>query len=294
MQELTSDIIRKWLRPRSSEGNKGSFGHLLFVSGQKGMAGASILSARAAFRSGVGKVSIHIPRQLCDILQIAVPEALVILDKVSDVHWGDLVDLKPYQACVIGPGIGIHEETHFALGSCLQIMQQSGSLDRGCTLLLDADALNIFALDFHLLSLLPKGSILTPHLGEMRRLCTSLGLPGESWNDMRSSARVLAKELEIHIVLKNFQTDIYTASGKCYIYSGYGDSALATAGSGDVLSGIIGALLAQGYDAVSAAGIGVFIHQEAGRKVAKLKTAFSTIASDIIEAIPDVFTSLLQ
>ena len=160
-------------------------------------------------------------------------------------------------------------------------------------LLLDADALNLLAADYQMLSFLPKGTILTPHLGEMKRLCQALDLPWALAEDCAASALTFATEMQLYIVLKNHHTQIFTPTGETYINLSQGNAGMATAGSGDVLAGLIGGLLAQGYPRRDAAVLGVFLHATAGDLAARELGQHSLIASDLIDYLPDAFLSLL-
>lgn len=262
------------LRTRPEDGHKGTFGHALIISGQWGMAGASVLAAKACLRSGVGKVTVHIPRRNNDILQVAVPEAIVQHD-ASELRFTEAVSTKCYDAVAIGPGIGTHPDTQAALAKQLQNHGHS-------RLVLDADALNILAGQLSLFSLLPQETILTPHLGEYHRLAPEGTLPQE-----------FARDHNVVLVLKGHPTRIYMPDGtseKCP----YGNEGMATAGSGDVLTGIIVALLAQGYSQREAAILGVFLHALAGDYAQKEKGSHSLIASDIIDALPHAFAEVCK
>lgn len=263
MQILDTDILRQLLLPRPKDGHKGTFGHALIIAGKYGMAGASVLSARAALRSGVGKVSIHAPRLNNDILQIAVPEAILHHDSDAE-RFATPTDTAQYDALAIGPGIGTAEVTACALGKQLACVGTK-------PLVLDADALNIIGLQHReWLNALPPQAILTPHGGEYVRLAGTMP-PAD-----------FASHYNVILVAKGFETRIYMPDGEVW-QCPWGNDGMATAGSGDVLTGILVALLAQGYSPASAALLGVSLHALAGDKAAALRGNHAVIASDIID-----------
>ena len=249
--ELTeAEDIRTLIKPRKQFAHKGNFGHALLIAGSKGMAGASILSARACLRSGVGLLTVHAPLCNCTILQTSVPEAMVESD-ADESCFAVPTDTDDYQAIAIGPGLGKSEETETALLEQLQHCQTPA--------VLDADALNILANHRHALTHLPKGSILTPHPKELERL---VGKCQDSYERLTKACE-LAKNANVHIILKGAYSAIITPEGKCY-FNPTGNPGMATGGSGDVLTGVILALLAQGYDTDAAARIGTYVHGLAG------------------------------
>lgn len=288
---LTHGLAKTFLHLRPGYGHKGTFGNMLLVAGCHGMMGAALLAARSALRSGVGKVTAHIPERAHTIFQVALPELLLHFDTGSSTHWCTPEEIKGWQSVVIGPGIGQEGETQWALRQ--QLHAFAAEVDTSVPLVLDADALNLISTDYQMLSLLPKNTLLTPHIGEMKRLCRALDLPYDSREDCVESARTLATEMQIYIVLKSHHTQIFTPTGKGYINLAQGNSGMATAGSGDVLAGIIGGLLAQGYLPEEAAVLGVFLHATAGDYAARALGQHSLLASDIIDYLPQAFLSLL-
>lgn len=262
---------------RPPTGHKGTFGHALLISGQWGMAGASILAAESCLRSGLGKLTVHIPVDNNDILQIAVPEAIVHHD-LDPKHWTTPIDIiEGYQAIGIGPGIGTHIETAEALLRQLTFLK-----DSSVPLVLDADALNILAKHPEAIATLPHNTIITPHPGEYGRLKDATGLiPME-----------MAKQHHLIVVLKGHPTQIYYPDGQI-VECPHGNDGMATAGSGDVLTGIILGLLAQGYSLSDAARIGVFLHAIAGDLAADALGHHAMIARDIIKYLPQAFKTAL-
>ena len=264
--------IHALIKPRSPFSHKGNFGHALLIAGSYGMAGASVLAARACMRSGVGLLTVHAPMRNNDILQISVPEAIVELD-ASDSCFAFPTDTDDYQAVGIGPGIGRSEETEAAL-----LEQLSGCQT---PLVLDADALNILANHRHALTTLPKGSILTPHPKELERM---VGKCQNSYERLMKACE-LARTAKVHIILKGAYSAIITPSGKCY-FNSTGNPGMATAGSGDVLTGVVLALLTQGYPAEEAAKIGTYVHGLAGDFARKKQGVIGMTAGDIVNYLP--------
>lgn len=269
---MEGEYIKTLLTPRKKFAHKGHFGHALLIAGSQGMAGASILAARACLRSGVGLLTVHAPFVNNNILQTAVPEALVEVDR-NEFYFTHITDTDDYQAVGIGPGIGKSEETEEALIEQLSNCQTP--------LVLDADALNILANHRHALTNLPKGSILTPHPRELERL---VGKCQDSYERLTKACE-LARTAKVHIVLKGAYSVVITPTGKCF-FNPTGNPGMATAGSGDVLTGMILALLTQGYTDENAAKIGTYVHGLAGDFARKKQGMISMTASDIIDALP--------
>ncbi len=270
--------IQSLLKARSIQGHKGTFGHALVVAGSKGMAGASVLSGKAALKSGTGLVTIHGPSENRIVVQGAFPEAIFNADAHSDVVT-EVIDFNPYTAVAIGPGLSVCPETELMLSRTLT------KFNLPCVL--DADALNIISVKSSLLDCLPGNCILTPHPKEFDRL---FGLSATSYDRM-NKALEMAKKWGAVIVLKGAFTQIITPSGQVYINS-TGNNGMATAGAGDVLTGILVGLLAQGYQAEEAAKIGVFLHGRAGDLALNSESVESLIASDLIAFLGKAFQSL--
>lgn len=269
MESLSLDFLRTLLKVRPADGHKGTFGHALVIAGQYGMAGASVLAVRACMRSGVGKVTIHCPRLNNDIIQVSVPEAIVQHD-ADDHRFTVPVVPDTYDAVAIGPGIGTHAATQHAFIRQLAILGTK-------PLILDADALNILSLNREQLKALPPLAILTPHPAEYHRMAAD-----ESPADFSS-------RLGVVLVLKGHPTHIFMPDGRQYICP-WGNSGIATAGSGDVLTGILCGLLAQGYTPEETALLGTSLHALAGDAVADRLGEHSVMASDIIENLPNAFS----
>lgn len=277
---LELEDIRALIKPRKKFAHKGIFGHALLIAGSSGMAGASVLGARACLRSGVGLLTAHVPAQNRNILQTSVPEAIIESD-LSETHFRTLTDTEEYQAVAIGPGLGRHVETEAIL------LQQIESCQT--PMVIDADALNILAENRYALSSIPKGSVLTPHPKELERL---VGKCQDSYERLMKACE-LAQNINVHIVLKGAYSTIITPQGKCY-FNPTGNAGMATAGSGDVLTGIILALLAQGYVAEDAAKVGTYAHGLAGDFAQKRYGMISLTAGDIIECLPEAWKILSE
>jgi NAD(P)H-hydrate epimerase len=247
--------------------------------------GASVLSTKACMRSGVGLLTCHIPKCGYDILQSTIPEAMVTTDFNSSFNTKVDDDLAKYEAIGIGPGIGTASETKMMLREVFD--------SYGRPVVLDADALNSIASQKDLLKLIPAGSILTPHPKEFERLF------GETSNEFDRVLLALekAKELNCIIVLKGHHTFIATTGGKASpndsvgrgFFNATGNPGMATAGSGDVLTGILTGLLAQGYSSVEAAILGVYLHGLAGDFAAKEFSMEAMVAGDIVANLGRAF-----
>ena len=275
---LEKSDITPCLKRRDPFAHKGSMGHALLVAGSRGMAGAAMLAAKACLRTGVGKVTVHTPACNTLPLQIGVPE--VVLDVDSDTNVvSEAVDTECFKAMGIGPGLGTNENTAIAVIGQMRRAQ--------CPIVVDADALNILAAHKAWLQQIPVGAILTPHIGEFDRL---EGVSTDSYERL-SKAMLLAERQHAYIVLKGHYTAIITPGGRV-LFSPTGNPGMATAGSGDVLTGIITALLARGYTQGEACAIGTYLHGLAGDIAARSLGEESLIASDIINSLPMAFKEL--
>jgi ADP-dependent NAD(P)H-hydrate dehydratase / NAD(P)H-hydrate epimerase len=270
--------IAQIVKPRPEYSHKGTFGHALILAGSKGMAGASILSGKAALCSGAGLVSVHGPASSRTIVQTAVPELIFHSDKSED-HITGVNQPDAYDAVAIGPGIGKSSATASFLKETL------GKLHSPCVL--DADALNLIAQNKEIFNSIPHYSILTPHPKEFEHL---FGATGNSYEQMLK-AQEMSKKHCIIIVLKGRYTLIAMPDGKLF-FNSTGNSGMATAGSGDVLTGVLAGLLAQGYTHENTAKLGVFLHGRAGDLALKKESKESLIASDIIANLGKAFNSL--
>jgi len=277
--ELVDDIlIDSIYKPRNKFAHKGNFGHALIIAGSYGKIGAAVLASKACLRSGAGLLTCFIPKCGYDIMQTALPEAMVMTDINSSMITKIDEDVSKYDAIGIGPGLGTASETRTAIKELFTVYKKP--------MVIDADALNGSSMEKSL-PLLPLGSILTPHPKEFERLF------GECKNDFEriDKALVNAKLLNCLIVVKGHHTFIATPGGKGY-FNSTGNAGMATAGSGDVLTGMITSLLAQDYSSEQAALLGVYLHGCAGDIAAKQISQEAMIAGDIIDNIGNAFKLL--
>ena len=271
---IDNEDITAIYRPRIPYSHKGTYGSALIIGGSYGKIGAVALSAKAALRAGAGLVTALLPVCGYTILQTALPEAMC---RTSGNQGIEKIDgWENNNAIGIGPGLGTDTLTAQALADFVDACKQP--------IVVDADALNLIAKQPELLGKLPKNSILTPHPKEFNRLF------GANTNSMIQidHARIQAMRYGIIIVLKNHHTAIISPEGECW-YNMTGNAGMATGGAGDVLTGIITGLMAQGYQPINAAIIGVYIHGLAGDFAAKQLSQEAMIAGDIIEFLGKSF-----
>lgn len=271
------DYVKSLLKPRDPKAYKNSFGHALLYAGSLGMAGAAVLSARGCLRSGIGLLTVCSPSYNNDILQISVPEAMTI---ASDDLYAN-TDLSRYNAVGAGPGLGQGDSQTAILEKLLK-----GS---SYPMVLDADALNIIARSKYLLEYVPVGSVFTPHPGELQRL-TGTAADRE---DLILKAKDLATENGITVVVKGAPTVTIAPDGRMYVNT-TGNPGMATGGSGDVLTGMVLALLAQGYESEQAALIAVYIHGLAGDIAARRLSMTAMTSADIADSLPQAWLQMTE
>ncbi len=267
LDKTVSQLVKR----RSRYSHKGTYGHALLLAGSRGKIGAAVLCARACLRAGAGLLTAQVPGCGYDIFQSGIPEAMCLIDANAD-QLTELPPLHPYSVVAIGPGIGQSVATADLLRSLLTTTDKP--------IVIDADALNLLATDRTLLALLPPGAILTPHIKEFARL-TGAAANGE---DRYDQARDFARQHQCIVVLKDAHTCITAPSGERY-FNTSGNPGMATGGMGDVLTGIITGLLAQGYEPLEAALIGVYFHGRAGDAVAEYRGQAALLASDVAQAL---------
>lgn len=268
-----SDIREALQRPE--DGNKGTFGKVLVIAGSVNMAGASYFAAKAAYKSGCGLVRIYTTEENRTMLQTKLPEALLTTysGKKPDMQqlnealaWADTI--------VIGPGIGTDDTANMILKNTLK--------NAAVPIVVDADALNLIANDTQILLKPHTEIVVTPHMGEMARLC------GDSITYLKENrfdaAEEFAREYNVVCVLKDARTVTSVPYGKTYINHN-GNSGMATGGCGDVLAGLIGGLIAQGIHSEFAAPAAVYLHAKAGDEAAKKIGKHAMMASDILEQL---------
>ena len=275
---LSLKDIKRIVKPRFTFDHKGRNGHALIIAGSLGKMGAAVLSSRAALRTGLGLLTVHVPSSGNVVMQTTVPEAMTSIDKHVDflTH----VDrLDAYTTIGIGPGLGQSQETIKAFASILKQFR--------LPMVIDADALNIVSANNELFKLIPEGSILTPHPKEFERLVGS-------WNndfERLEKQQQLAIQLQCVIILKGAYSSIASPEGNVY-FNSTGNPGMATGGSGDVLTGILSSLLAQHYTPLEAAKLGVYLHGLSGDIASYEKGMNSLIASDLVEFLPFAFKKI--
>jgi NAD(P)H-hydrate epimerase len=275
---LTAAEASALIRPRTTFSHKGSYGHALIIAGSYGKMGAAVLAVRACLRAGAGLTSIYSARCGYEIVQSAIPEAMFIADP-GDECWTEAPEVHPYSVIGVGPGIGTSEATAEALEQLLRAATQP--------LVLDADALNLLSKHPEWWPLVPENTVITPHPKEFERLF------GRAANDFERNAlqRSRSEKHRIHIVLKGAYTAVTAPDGACS-FNSTGNPGMATGGSGDVLTGIITGLLAQGYPAGDACRLGVYLHGLAGDLAAAEWSQEGLIAGDLVEYLGKAWLTL--
>ena len=282
------------LEPRGEFDHKGTHGHALVIAGSEEYMGAAILCTGAALRSGCGLVTAHIPAEGRTALLVSHPSAIISADAAS-VFSSLPADLGKYSSVAAGPGLGRSDATVAALRKLLATVPEHPGIR---TLVLDADALNIISEHPEMIAAIPEGSVLTPHVGELKRLvraaagCGLLEDAGTAaadspWHDdMHRIAlvRQLARRLNSVFVVKGAHTMVCSPGGRCF-FNLSGNPGMAKGGSGDVLTGLVAGLAARGYDPLAAAILGVWFHGLAGDAAAACRGTESINASDILDNI---------
>lgn len=262
-------------KPRHRFAHKGTYGHALLMGGSKGKIGAAVLMSKACIASGAGLVTTSVPACGLDILQISVPEVMAIPDG-SNSQLTQLPNLSNYSAIAFGPGSGTSDET----AQLLKLLIQQAKVP----LVLDADALNILSENPTWLSFLPAGTVLTPHQGEFIRLVGKYSNSFERLEMLKS----FCIRYKLFVILKGAYSTICTPLGNCY-FNPSGNPGMATAGSGDTLTGIITGLLAMHYETIDACLLATYIHGLAGDIAAEEKGFESLTASNIIDNLGKAF-----
>ncbi len=272
-----ADWIRLLLKKRKAFEHKGTYGHACIAAGARGKMGAAVLATKACLRSGAGLTTAHIPGDGLQIMQISAPEAMCLPDD-DDSELNYICDHHEFDAMGIGPGIGQSETVTHWLWNTLKLADKP--------IVLDADALNILSENKEWLALIPEGSILTPHPGEFKRLVGDFS-PYHRLQELSAFAR----RYNCVTLLKGHYTAIASPDGEI-IFNQTGNPGMATGGSGDVLTGILTGLLAQGYSPKQVAIIGVYIHGRAGDFAALKIGQESLIAGDIIRNLGKAWKEL--
>lgn len=275
---FTAEEARSLRRRRSTFSHKGDYGHTLLIAGAPGKRGAALLAASGAIRSGAGLVTVHTDAQGALPIHVAIPEAMVSTDR-GDHGFTSLPTLESFDAIGVGPGLGTDDHTARAFK---QLIQQAE-----VPLIIDADGLNLLAENPSWLSFLPPGTILTPHPGEFARLTGKKASHVENLDLQRN----MSAEYGIHIVLKGAHTSTSGPDGRI-IFNHTGNPGMATGGMGDVLTGIITALRAQGYDSTEACTLGAYIHGLAGDLALEHQSEESLTPTDLIQSLGKAFQTL--
>jgi len=288
LELLEREMIRCLVPRREPDTHKGTYGHVLVVAGSRGKTGAAILACRAAMRTGAGLATLAAPRSLNSIFAGSLVEVMTEplrdngaeeIEPLSDNDWRALLERK--NALLFGPGIGVNDTTRNTLRWLLRNLP--------IPWVIDADGLNNLAIEMDRLRHAKTPPVLTPHPGEMARLT------GKKNSDVNADrvgiARSFAIENHCHLVLKGARTVIATAGGKIFI-NPTGNPGMASGGMGDVLAGILAALLGQGLSAEDAMKLGVYLHGFIGDMVAADKGEIGMIASDIIDGLPSGIRAL--
>jgi hydroxyethylthiazole kinase-like uncharacterized protein yjeF len=274
MKILTKSHIKQQIKERKDFSDKNDYGHALIIAGNKGKMGAAVIAAKACLRSGAGLLTVCVPHEERFILQSTIPEAMLKMRESNEY------DINKFSAIGIGPGIGVDIFSEEILLHFMANFKRP--------LLLDADVLTLLATNKKLLSKIPKNTIITPHHHEFDRL---FGV--HTNNDDRTNTAILkAKQYGIIIILKNHITVIISPDK--IFYNTIGNAGLAKGGSGDALTGIIVALLAQGYKPLVAAKIGVYLHALAADITLKEQSMESMLITDVIENLGEVFKKTMQ
>ena len=271
MTILDIHIIKKLFKKRLPNSHKGNHGHALIIAGSKSKMGAAFICAKACLRSGAGLVTLHIPKKERLSIFTSIPEAMLTFR-------GENQNFENYNALAIGPGIG----TDTSATNLLKLVISNVELP----IVFDADALNILAKNQEELLKLPQKSILTPHVKEFDRLFGS----HNSEEERRAKAIAKANELQLVIVLKGNKTLI--TDGTQSFENSTGNSGLAKGGSGDALTGIITAFLAQGYEPINAALLGVYIHGLAADITLEKQSEESMLITDVIDNLGNAFKKI--
>ncbi|WP_341900850.1 NAD(P)H-hydrate dehydratase [Fluviicola taffensis] len=269
MNKLTAIEVKSLLRKRGEASNKSDYGHALIIAGKKGTMGAAVIAAKAALRSGVGLLTVHVPTDERTILQTAVPEAMLLMREENQPNF------DRFSAIGIGPGLGLDKRTEALFVDILTEFKGP--------LVLDADAITLISNNEKLLDVVPHKTIITPHTGEFDRL---FGVH-QTNDDRMATAISKAREYKIIIVLKGQHTAIISEDD--VFYNSTGNAGLAKGGSGDALTGVITSFLAQGYAPVNAAKLGVYLHGLAADITLQEQSMESMLITDVIGNFGNAF-----
>ena len=282
MISLTPEYLRPKLLHRERNSHKHDYGRLLIIAGCETMPGAAVLATGGALQSGCGLVRLHSTARALQAVVNSFPSAM-LSEEYDDFFHTVPEKLERYNTIAIGPGLGWSPGT---LNSFMDLLAEARS--KHIPMVLDADALNILSVLSDWTELIPAGSVLTPHKGELKRL-----LPSKSDEERETLAWELCAETGCCVVMKGYHSRVFTPNGTCYVNT-TGGPGMAKGGSGDVLTGLIGGLMARGYSAEDAATLGVWIHGYAGDVLSAERTEEAFSSRDLIDKLYLGFQELYQ
>ena len=280
MIQLTAEYLRPLLLERDNNSHKHDYGRLLIIAGCETMPGAAVLATGAALQSGCGLVRLHSTSRALQAVVNSYPSAM-LSEEYDDFFHTVPEQLERYNTIAIGPGLGWSPGT---LNSFMDLLSEACS--KRIPMVMDADALNILSVLPQWEELIPPGSVLTPHKGELRRL-----LPCKSDEEREKLAWELCADAGCCIVMKGYHSRVFTPDGTCYVNT-TGGPGMAKGGSGDVLTGLIGGLMARGYSALHATLLGVWLHGYAGDVLSAQRTAEAYSSRDLIDCLWTGFKEL--
>lgn len=279
LRQIDPEYLRPRLLHRENESHKGDYGHLLIVAGCESMPGAAVLATGAALRSGCGLVTLHSSKRALQAVVNNCPSAMLSEDPRPQFSRVPAA-LERYSAIAVGPGLSRDALSGVALRD-----MTAAAREAGIPMVIDADALNLISENPAMLDLIPNGSVMTPHIGELRRL-----VPFERGQE-EEAARELSLKSGCVVVLKGYHSKVFSPDGTCLVNT-TGNPGMAKGGSGDVLTGLAGGLMARGYAAIDAAALGVWIHGYAGDRLTEERTAEAWSSRDLIDRLPAGFKAL--
>lgn len=282
MISLTAEYLRPKLLHRERNGHKHDYGRLLIIAGCETMPGAAVLATGGALQSGCGLVRLHSTARALQAVVNSYPSAM-LSEEYDDFFHTVPEKLERYNVIAIGPGLGWSPGT---LNSFMDLLAEARS--KHIPMVLDADALNILSVLSDWTELIPPGSVLTPHKGELKRL-----LPSKSDEERETLAWELCAEAGCCVVMKGYHSRVFTPNGTCYVNT-TGGPGMAKGGSGDVLTGLIGGLMARGYSAEDAATLGVWLHGYAGDVLSAERTEEAFSSRELIDKLYCGFQELYK
>ena len=281
MTGIDKELLIPRLLRRENDSHKGDYGHLLIVAGCERMPGAAVLATGAALKSGCGLVTLHSTTRALQACVNNYPSAMLSEDSARQFSTMPIADISRYAAIAVGPGLGREPVTARALEDLL-----CSARGRAIPAVLDADALNLLSEMPRWQELIPEGSVLTPHLGELGRL-----FPQDADDGRDAAIREFCERTQSVLVRKGYRTNVFSPSGERFVNT-TGNPGMAKGGSGDVLTGLVGGLLARGYSALDAALLGVWIHGYAGDALTSACTAEAWSSRDLIDFLWKGFVAL--